>query len=137
MTKNQKAIECLETLQVAPGWINDFRKDGTIYSSVRLNPMLDAIIQLPNDLLMEKVKEVEGNYGGLVYHIQVTDTGFGKLYSFLWIPKNEEEWDDILVEQEDGSFWAFAYVYNADLPEFSEFGDIVVKPSMGGVARIG
>ena len=41
------------------------------------------------------------------------------------------------MDNEDLEYgYVVAYVYNYDVPEFSEFGSIQVKPRFGGLVRI-
>ena len=57
----------------------------------------------------------------------------GRMYSLLYVSKHTEEWEsdraDIQKER------VFVYVVNKDMPDFSEFGTIGIRPSFGGVIR--
>ena len=80
------------------------------------------------------VKEFEAKYGTMVYHVIKNYTDIGVMYSLLFVSKHETEWEADNADLEDG--YAFSYVVNADVPELSEFGSIMVEPSIGGVRRI-
>ena len=58
------------------------------------------------------------------------------MYSFLIITDYEEEWDTLL-EKYGNQYYAFAYVWNKDDEECSEFGTIALSSFGGGIRRIG
>ena len=60
---------------------------------------------------------------------------FGECYSILYVSPDTNEWNDEREEMKEG--YIFAYVYNKDNDWCSEFGTIAVKPSFGGLVRIG
>ena len=56
-------------------------------------------------------------------------------YSMLCVCMYPEESDMNEEDLKDG--YAFSYVLNVDAPDCSEFGTICVKPTFGGLRRIG
>ena len=82
----------------------------------------------------DKMKEIEKEYDIVVYAITHEKLEFGECYDFLCVPKDFE--DDELQEYNNGHV-AYAYCWNKDIDDFSEFGDIVVKSYGGGIKRIG
>ena len=81
------------------------------------------------------VEKFEKENNALVYFAVRSYTGFGKLDSFLYISDYKEDWEYDNESIDDG--YVFAYVYNYDIPEFSELGGIAVKPRFGGLVRVG
>lgn len=62
-------------------------------------------------------------------------TEFGELYDFLIVTDYPKEWDDLVYSQ--GSYHtAFAYVWNKDDDQCSEFGSVTVRSFGGGIARV-
>lgn len=75
----------------------------------------------------------EEETGNIVYHIIKTDTVFGLCYSFLYVSKYEEEWEDDNYDLDEG--YPLAFVKNVDDDYSSEYGSIGIKPFLGGVIR--
>ena len=83
----------------------------------------------------EKVMEFENKYNALVYHVIHTLTEFGELYHFLYVSDYDEEWEMDNDDIKDN--YVMCYVWNKDIPEFSEFGTIAVRQKFGGIVRVG
>ena len=77
---------------------------------------------------VDKVK----SFGYVPYHVVMTNTQFGRLYSVLFASSDTEEWD---YQRPNHKGCVYAYVYNKDEPLFSEFGDILIVPANGGIVR--
>lgn len=129
----QECIERMKRLEIHKFSIEDFEKYGQLHIHQRLEEFL--ILKTADGFILDKVREVEKKYGGMVYGIIETELEFGTCYSFLWTSKHTEEWYSDRKDLENN--YLFAYVYNADNPEFSEFGSIVVKRINGKLIRIG
>ena len=85
--------------------------------------------------LCEKMRSLEKKYNCLVYAITHEFTEFGELYDFLIVTDYPKEWDDLVYSQ--GSYHtAFAYVWNKDDDQCSEFGSVTVQSFGGGIKRI-
>lgn len=87
--------------------------------------------------LFKKIKEVEKEYNGTVYsviHSRVYDEDH---WAMMWISANEDDNDENIDKNDDGSCYVFSYVWNSSYEPNSEFGSIVVKPALGGLLRIG
>ena len=85
--------------------------------------------------IYEKMKDLEARFNSTVYAITHEKTAFGECYSFLMVTDYPEEWDDLLIHEE-GIFYAFAYVWNKDMEDCSEFGSIGIKSFGGGITRV-
>lgn len=83
----------------------------------------------------QKMKELEAKYGFRVYAATHEFTEFGECYSFLVVPKYEEEWE-YLVHTSKNIHTAFAYVWNISDDLCSEFGDVTVESFGGGIRRV-
>lgn len=130
-----EAIARMRALGLMPQVIKDFDKSGVIYYSERQNAFFNATLYWVSNspTMTESVREFEDKHNALVYHCQLTHTEFGDMVSMLFVSEREEEWP--MDRADIGDDMAFAWVENRDCPEFSEFGKIGIRPSMGGIAR--
>ena len=85
--------------------------------------------------LMAKINAIENRYKCLVYAVTHEFTEFGECYSLLIVTAYPEEWKT-LVQSKGNKHVAFAYVWNKDDDECSEFGTIMVHSFGGGIRRI-
>lgn len=133
MTQKEKALQLMKKLGIYKPYIEDFKKDGTVCFFERYAGYW--AFQEPD--LMAKIKEFESKHNAIVYAVTHEFTEFGECYDFLYVPSSKDEWDDILLETDTGDFYVCAYVWNKTNEMFSEFGDIVVRSAIGGIARLG
>ena len=133
MRQKALAVECLEKLDIHKPYINKFRslKGIPCFFEHYAGFYVD---QEPE--LWAKVKEVEKEFGCLVYAITHEITDFGECWSMLCVSKDSESIDDCLTVCDNKSYYAYSYVWNKTADHFSEFGDVVVKAAFGGVKRI-
>jgi len=82
-----------------------------------------------------KMQEIEKQFGCTVYAITHEYTEFGECYSFLYVSKYKEDWKYTLTN-DNGTFYAFAYVWNKTYEDCSELGTIGVKSFGGGITRV-
>lgn len=129
--QKQYAIKALKALNIYKPYIDGFAKKGRVCFFERFGGFW--VDQEPE--IEAKMKEIEQEYGCIVYAITHEFTHFGECWSFLIMSKYEEEWEMTLAELKDG--YAFAYVWNKDDDVCSEFGTIVVKSFGGGITRVG
>ena len=128
--KKQEAINRMKALGIFSETIKQFKGGQVSYSE----PHLGANYWLDEE--QEKiVKEFEEEYNALVYFVIRSYTEFGKLDALLYVSDYEEEWEMDREDIQDG--YAIAYVYNYDIPDFSEIGSIAVQGKFGGLVRIG
>ena len=128
--KKQEAMNRMKTLKIFPQTIKQFKGGMVSYSE----PPLGANYWL-DDEQKRIVKEFEEEHNTLVYFVIRSYTEFGKLDSMLYVSDYEEEWEMDRDDIQDG--YAVAYVYNYDIPEYSEFGSIAVRERFGGLVRVG
>jgi hypothetical protein len=128
--KKKEAIRRMEVLDIYSETIRQFEYEGLISYS---EPPLGANYWLTTEQ-REIVKKFEEEYNALVYFATTSYTEFGKLDAFLYVSDYEDEWKADMNDLKDG--YAYAYVYNHDVPEYSEIGLIRVQPRFGGLVRI-
>ncbi len=134
MNQKEIAIQCLKKLDIYKPYIRKFEKEDMPTFFERC-----AGYYLFNEpVLQAKVKEVEKEYGVLVYALTHEWFEFGECWSMLCVAKSTESIDDCLMEtSQPGAFYTFAYVWNQDADDCSEFGDVVVRSGFGGIRRLG
>ena len=130
--KKIKAIELMKKLDIYKPYIKGFKNEDTVCYFENYGGYW--AYQEPG--LIEKVKEIEEQYNCLIYAITHEYTSIGEMYSFLIITDYEEEWDTLL-EKYGNQYYGFAYVWNKDDEECSEFGTIALSSFGGGIRRIG
>lgn len=130
--KKIKAVELLKKLDIYRPYIKGLQKEDKVTYFENYGGYW--AYQEPG--LIEKVKELEEKHNCLVYAITHEYTAIGEMYSFLIITDYKEEWDTLL-EKYSNQYYAFAYVWNKDDEECSEFGTIALSSFGGGIRRIG
>ena len=129
--KKKEAIKRMEVLDIFGETIRQFEEEGYISYS---EPPMGTNYWL-SDEQEKAVREFEKEYNALVYFVVRSYTNFGVLDTFLYVSDYEEEWEMDNGELKDG--YLYAYVYNHDVPEYSEIGLVRVQPRFGGLVRIG
>lgn len=123
----KEAVNRMKMLHILPRTVQEF-KSGVINRSEEI-----GLLYWLDDSEKEMIEKFEKKWEGVVYHVIMTETTMGRMYSLLYVSKHTEEWEsdraDIQKER------VFVYVVNNDMPDFSEFGIIGIRPSFGGVIR--
>lgn len=133
MTQKEKAIECMQQLNIYKPYIKKFENDGTVtlfegFGGYYINEEQESEV-------LNRIKEFEAETGSLVYAVTHEKFEFGECYSFLCISKYEKDWDYSVENTPQGSY-VFSYVWNKDDDMCSEYGTIVVVSFGGGIKRI-
>ena len=121
--------------QAVNGDVLIFERQNSVFSDVHYSLKLNKTQEPYIDLAL-KVEELKLKYNLHTYLIQLTHMEFGDLYSFFYVPLNEENlWSQ---DKEDlKNHYSYVYTYNASEPYYSEFGEIgFEKGNMGGIVRI-
>ena len=129
--RKEKAIELMKKLGIYKPYIKGFKGN----DEVCFFEGFGGFWAWQDEELTSKIKEVEEKYNCTVYAVTHEFTEFGELYDFLIVTDYKEEWDDLLTNLQ-GSFYAFAYVWNKDDDSCSEFGTICLQSFGGGIRRI-
>ena len=134
MNQKEIAIQCLKKLDIYKPYIRKFEKEDMPTFFERC-----AGFYLFNEpVLQDKVKKVQEEYGVLVYAITHEWLDCGECWSLLCVSKSTETIEDCIMDTARPSvFYAYSYVWNQDNDHFSEFGDIVVQSTGGGIRRLG
>ena len=130
--KKIKAIELMKKLDIYRPYIKGLQKEDNVCYFENYGGYWAW--QEPD--LMKKVIELEEEHNCLVYAITHEYTAIGEMYSFLIVTDYEEEWDTLL-EKYGNQYYGFAYVWNKDDDDCSEFGTIALSSFGGGIRRIG
>ena len=133
MTQKEKAIECMQKLNIYKPYIKKFEKDGTVTLFEGFGGYYIDEHQEPE--LLKKIREFEVETGSLVYAVTHEIFEFGECYSFLCVSKYEEDWD-YSVETTLQGFYVWSYVWNKNNDICSEYGTIGVISFGGGIQRI-
>ena len=126
-----KAIELLEKLEIYKPYIKGFRESDKVCFFERFGGYW--VDQEPE--IFNKMKEIEKKFNCTVYAITHEFTEFGECYSFLLVTNYKSEWKNLVVT-ENGTHYAFAYVWNKDDEWCSELGTVGVKSFGGGITRV-
>ena len=133
MNKEERFIEAIERmklLKLDKGCIEAFTK-GKVWESEGFGALYEV-----NDEEQKIINKFEANHKNcLVYHMIHNVYEFGECYAMLYVSPDIDEWQQDKDYIEEG--YVFAYVENVDNPWCSEFGSIAVKPSFGGLVRLG
>lgn len=130
--QKDKAIELMKHMDIYKPYIQGFRENGMVCFFERFGGYWAD--QEPE--LYAKMREIEQKYRCMVYAITHEWFEFGECYSFLIVTAYPEEWTT-LVQSKGNKHAAFAYVWNKDDDECSEFGSVMVHSFGGGIRRIG
>lgn len=128
--KKKEAIRRMEALDIYSETIKQFEKEDLVSYS---EPPLGTNYWLTTEQ-REIVNKFEKEYNALVYFAIRSYTEFGTLDSFLYVSDNQEEYEMDNEDIKDG--YTYAYVYNYNIPEYSEIGLIRIQPRFGGLIRI-
>ena len=133
MTQKEKAIECMQQLNIYKPYIKKFENDGTVtlfevFGGYYINEEQESEV-------LNRIKEFEAETGSLVYAVTHEKFEFGECYSFLCISKYEKDWDYSVEITPQGAY-VWAYVWNKNNDMYSEYGTIGVISFGGGIQRI-
>lgn len=132
MQQKELAIQCMEKLDIYKPYIKKFKSTGMpcFYENFA------GFWADQEPELYSKVKEVEEEYGYLVYAVTHEITDYGETWSMLCIPQSTESIEDVLGSFNQREYYVLSYTWNKSNPIFSELGDIVILSRFGGIKRI-
>lgn len=126
----EEAVKRMEKLGLHYNVIRDFSKKNSVLNK---SEEYGALYWLTEEE-KKMVEEVEKEYNIMVYHVIHHNAEFGECYCMLYVSRYEDEWESENVLLNDNI--VYAYVYNKDIEDFSEFGTIGIKPRFGGLIRV-
>lgn len=141
--KIEEAVRRMKTLGIIDDAISQFQKDGTVMVS---EPPFGALYTIDEEQ-KKLVEEFEREHNAVVYMVVKCYSTIGKMDSFLYVSDYEDEWEMeavwFVVEDEEtetnnsdmSDGYIMSYTHNYDAPECSEFGEIGVRQSFGGLLR--
>ena len=133
MTQKEKAIECMQKLNIYKPYIKKFEKDDMVTLFEGFGGFYINEHQEPE--LLNKIKKFEEETSSLVYAVTHEIFEFGECYSFLCISKYKSDWDYSVEITPQGAY-VWAYVWNKNNDMCSEYGTIGVISFGGGIQRI-
>ena len=131
--RKQKALEIMKKLDIYKPYIDGFKDNNDICYFERFA----GFWAWQDKELAQKIKEIEEKHNCTVYAVTHEFTEFGECYDFLIVSDYEEEWQDLISDYNNNTYYAFAYVWNKDDDYCSEFGDILVNSAYCGIRRVG
>lgn len=132
--QKQKAMWAMSDMEIDKAYIHAFTKNNIITQFIRYAGYF--IDENTEHNLLKKIKEIEEEYGCCVYAVTHENFEFGECFSMLYVSEYDEEQALTLQKEDDGIFYASAYVYNADNDCYSEFGTVGIKSAYGGIRRV-
>lgn len=132
MERNEMKMEALERmklLKLSSQCIKAFDKEDAVWESEGYGALYEC-----NEDERKLIKEFEEQTGGLVYHmIHNRYKEIGECYSIFYVSKDADEWE--LDRYDIKDFYPFVYVRNITDDYCSEFGQIGIRPNIGGLIR--
>lgn len=128
--KREEAISRMRAMKVFPKAVQAFARSKKVMYCL---PPFGGLYEL-DDEMKEIAKRFEQETNSLVYLVLRNSTEDGVMDSFLYVSDHEEEWEYDRADLKDG--YVYAYVYNHDVPYFSEIGSIGIVSRGGGVLRV-
>lgn len=135
--EEQKRIarECLRNFRLMDQVQEQFMTEDKLFYSERHNQIFDGVLYWLSNKpeWLEKVHELEQEYGVLVYHAYLYRATYGTVLDCLCVPSDLDAFEDTLEDSKNGI--AFIYAINLSEPLYSEFGYGEYKPKNGGISK--
>ena len=113
-----EAIDRMKILNTFPETVDQFRD----YDLVSISEPPIGGFFWADDFQKDVIEKFEKENDALVYMGVMSYTEFGRLLSLLYVSKYKEEWRSDRRDLKGNT--AISYVYNYDVPDFSEIGSI-------------
>lgn len=118
-SKKIEAIARMEKLGIHRGVIDAFQYKDIVYIH---EPQLSILFE-PEEEDLERIRQFEAEHNALVYLVIRSYTNYGMMDSMLYVRNAREEWYMDRAGLADPDHWRQeAYVYNHEVPRFSEIG---------------
>lgn len=113
-----EAIKRMKLLRLPKEIIEAFRVNGSVHLCARPSGNFLALTEAE----AKEVKAFEQSHGALVFFVTRAVTLFGTLDAYFFVGNDPSEWAYERGDYNEG--YAYAYVFNRNNPDCSEFGDI-------------
>ncbi len=132
MTEQEKeALKRMVAMGIFDEAVRQFAEEGLI--NVSEPPY--GVLYWADESLMAHIRKFEEQTQALVYFVIRSYSSFGKMDSFLFVPKEKNAWAQERELMRNNI--AYAFVYNHDFPQFSEVGTIQIQRTIGsGLVRV-
>ena len=124
--KNE-AIKRMRKLRLSPYVISMYSK-GLLCKSFE-----DKLFEL-NSQERDAVEDYERDNNVYVYHVMQVNTNFGMIYMYLYVPTDDDTWEEENDDIDNGL--VLCYANNISNPSLSQNGDISFKTVFGALRRI-
>lgn len=135
LAKKECCLNLMSRMGFSPKYYRQFANKDIINL---FNSELDGTPISEGSELYRRIKAVEEKSGVKVFAVTrdfIPD--FGEMYSFLCVSPYEEDWDYMFAELGKSTFRSYAYVWNVNVDEYSEFGSVYVEAYFGCIRRVG
>lgn len=132
VTKKDKALELMKRLDIYEPYIDGFKDNDLVCFFEQFIGYWDY--QTPE--IEAKRKELEKQFGFLIYAVTHEFIEGDEMYSFLYVSKYKEDWKYSITKEEQNIFCVHAYVWNKSCDWCSEPGTIAVQCAGGGIRRV-
>lgn len=113
-----------------------YLKQDKIYYSYLVGGIVGSIDTIKYDeSIYNKAVELEEKYNVYIYHAIESFTNYGRMISYLYVSKYEEEWNGECILDKPYDNYLPAIVYNFD-GDFDEVGSIKIASVSGAIVRI-
>lgn len=130
--KKAEAISRMKKLGIFPETIRQFEQESLVSIS---EPPFGAFYWAEGEDL-DRIHQFEERYDGLVYVVIRSFTEYGQMDCYLYVSDHIQEWNEDRDSLDSPGNGVFAYVYNYDDPDLSEFGSIgIEKTPAAGLRR--
>lgn len=129
----ERAVRNLKELNCFPAYKEKFRRSNVVTMYEGYGGYY--VDETQNSELLPIIEDIEKQYNGMIYAVIHNIMEFGDCYTFLWQTSYEED-DAYSVQTEGNVHYTFAYVYNKDCPDWSEFGTVGIISRFGGLIRV-
>lgn len=134
MTNKEKAVGYMKDVGIFDDAIKAFETDDIVFFSI------NGFIYSLTPQMRQTISEIESELHGdvVVWHVihgkcKMCDGGELNMDTYLLATS---ECADVLDKCENEGYYAFAFVNNIDVPQDSEFSDVVIAERFGGLYRV-
>lgn len=131
MNKAEKeAVKLMQQLDIDQCYIDEFEQIGIIN-------LFGNLIDCQVSDIRKKTKLIDKLGNTITCYATIFNKfPFGKCFTLLVVPKNEEYWSSLVRPLKDGTFLVYAYIINLTDENSSEYGYVQIASEDGELRRI-